>query len=131
MKEIDELTLPDDLSYAKTHEWAKCEEDIVVIGISDYAQDQLGDVVYVELPEIGSQMAKDQEFGTVESVKAVSEIYLPAAGEIVAVNETLSDNPALVNQEPYGDGWLVKIKPATQGLDGLMSKKEYLTALKP
>jgi glycine cleavage system H protein len=101
--------LPEDLLYARTHEWVRVDGDTVVVGITDYAQDQLGEVVYVELPEVGQSVDAGEEMGTLESVKAVSEMVSPVAGDIVAVNEQLTSEPNLVNEDPYGDGWLVKI----------------------
>ena len=131
MKEINELQLPDDLKYADDHEWAKAQGDTVRVGISDYAQDQLGDIVVVELPEVGESFEKGAEFGTLESVKAVSEIYMPVGGEIVAVNDTLEEAPEKVNNSPYGDGWLVEIKLSNpQELEQLMDKAAYLDMLK-
>ncbi|MGB5987213.1 MAG: glycine cleavage system protein GcvH [Desulfobacterales bacterium] len=131
MKEISELKLPDDLKYTDDHEWAKAENDGVKVGISDYAQDQLGDIVFVELPEIGAKFAQGDEFGTVESVKAVSELYTPLSGEVIAINETLEDAPEKVNQEPYRGGWMVKIKPDDPAqLEALMDKAAYLAMLK-
>ncbi len=131
MKEINELTFPDNLRYAKDHEWAAQEGDTIKIGISDYAQDQLGDVVFVELPAIGDTFGKGDEFGTVESVKAVSELYIPMAGEIVAVNENLEDTPELLNNAPYGDGWLIAIKPENpDDLNDMMDKDAYIDMLK-
>ena len=131
MKEISELNFPDDLKYTEDHEWSKLENGEVTIGICDYAQDQLGDVVFVELPQVGDAFDKGQEFGTVESVKAVSELFIPLGGEVTAVNENLEDTPELVNSEPYTNGWMVKIKPAdVSDLDGLMTKDTYLDQLK-
>ena len=131
MKEISELNFPDDLKYTEDHEWSKLENSEVTIGICDYAQDQLGDVVFVELPQVGYAFDKGQEFGTVESVKAVSELFIPLGGEVTAVNENLEDTPELVNSEPYTGGWMVKIKPADASeLDGLMTKDAYLDLLK-
>jgi len=131
MKEISELNFPDDLKYAEDHEWAKNENGEIVIGISDYAQDQLGDIVFVELPEAGDTYDKGQEFGTVESVKAVSELIIPLSGEIAAVNENLEDAPELVNNEPYTGGWMIKIKPNDPSeLDALMTQDAYLDMLK-
>jgi glycine cleavage system H protein len=131
MKDINELTFPDDVKYFEDHEWAKLENDEAVIGISDYAQDQLGDIVFVELPQVGDTLEKGTEFGTVESVKAVSELYLPMGGEVLAVNESLEDSPELVNNEPYTGGWMIKIKPSnTAEADQLMSKEAYLEMLK-
>jgi glycine cleavage system H protein len=131
MKEIDELNFPDDLRYAEEHEWTKLEGDIVRVGISDYAQNQLGDIVFVDLPEKGATFKKGEEFGTVESVKAVSELYLPLGGEIVAVNPELEEAPELVNTDPYGGGWMVEVKPADPAeTDALMDREAYLAMLK-
>lgn len=130
MKEISELILPDDVRYADDHEWAHPENGAVRIGISDYAQDQLGDIVFVDLPEVGDSFEKGQEFGTIESVKVVSEMYMPLGGEIVAVNENLEDTPELINQDPYNDGWIVEVKPTDPSeIDDLMTKEEYLSML--
>ena len=104
--------IPTELRYAASHEWARLEDDgTVTVGISDHAQDALGDVVYVEHPEVGQQVAAQQEAGVVESVKAASDIYAPITGTVVAVNETLEDTPELVNQDPYGDGWFFRVEP--------------------
>ena len=131
MKELSELNFPDDLKYTEDHEWSKLENGEVAIGICDYAQDQLGDVVFVELPQVGDAFDKGQEFGTVESVKAVSELFIPLGGEVTAINENLEDTPELVNSEPYTGGWMVKLKPADASeLDGLMTKDAYLDLLK-
>ena len=131
MKEINELNIPENTKYTKDHEWAGMEGDTVVIGINDYAQDQLGEVVFVELPEIGDSFEKGEEFGTVESVKAVSEIYMPLSGEVLELNEALEDSPELVNSDPYGDGWLIRIKPGDiSQMDELMDKTAYLAMLK-
>ena len=131
MKELSELNFPDDVRYAESHEWARSEGDKVKVGISDYAQDQLGDIVFVELPEVGDTLGKSEEFGTVESVKAVSELYMPVSGEIVAVNSSLEDSPEKVNNTPYGDGWMIEVKADNPSeLDGLMSKEAYLETLK-
>lgn len=104
------MSLPVELRYVKSHEWLKVEGDMVIVGITDYAQDQLGEVVYVELPEVEAGFDSGDELGTLESVKAVSEYLAPVAGEVVEVNERLEDEPNLVNQDPYGDGWLVKMR---------------------
>jgi glycine cleavage system H protein len=131
MKEIGELQLPDDVRYAEDHEWARSEGENTRIGISDYAQDQLGDIVYVELPRVADTFDKGEEFGTVESVKAVAELYMPIGGEILAVNATLEESPELVNKSPYGDGWLIEVKPADSAeLDTLMTRDVYLETLK-
>ena len=130
MKEISQLVLPEDVKYATDHEWARADGDEVVIGLADYAQDQLGDIVFVELPAEGDSFDKGEEFGTVESVKAVSELYMPMGGEVVAINETLEDDPALVNTDPYGKGWLIRIKPSNMDeLGELMDKAAYLVQL--
>ncbi len=131
MKEISELQFPDDFLYAKDHEWAKPEGDKVRVGISDYAQDQLGDIVFVELPQIGSRLAKGEQFGTVESVKAVSELYMPLGGEVLSVNKALEESPELVNKESYGSGWMIEIKLSDPAeLKGLMTRDDYLGLLK-
>jgi glycine cleavage system H protein len=131
MKEINDLKLPEDVKYSKDHEWARSEGDTVTIGINDYAQDQLGEIVFVELPAVGDTFSLEDEFGSVESVKAVSEMYMPISGEIVAVNENLEDAPELVNEDCYQGGWIIKVKPSDPGeLDALMDKAAYLEMLK-
>lgn len=131
MKEISELTIPDGLRYSNDHEWAKLEEDKVRIGVTDYAQDQLGEIVFAELPEVGDSFSKGDEFGSLESVKAVAEIFMPVSGEIVAINEDLEDNPDLVNKEPYEGGWLVEVRiKDSDEYNALMDKGEYLELLK-
>jgi len=131
MKELSELTFPDDVIYSDDHEWAKMENDETTIGISDYAQDQLGDIVFVELPQVGETFEKGAEFGTVESVKAVSELFLPVGGEIVAVNDALEDEPELINNQPYTGGWMIRIRLGNPSeLDHLMNKSAYLESLK-
>ena len=123
MKEINEMDLPDALRYTQDHEWAESTQDGIRCGISDYAQNQLGDIVYVELPQVGETLEKGEEFGTVESVKAVAELYMPLGGKIIAVNVELEDSPQLVNQDPYGKGWMLEIKPSDPGeLEALMTK---------
>ncbi|MFP4644153.1 MAG: glycine cleavage system protein GcvH [Spirochaetales bacterium] len=122
------MQFDDSAKYAKSHEWARIEGDLVVVGISDYAQDSLGDVVFVELPEVGDEYKQGETFGVVESVKAASDIYAPVAGEVAEVNEALTDTPDKVNQAPFAEGWLAKFKPADRGqLDALMSAEEYKT----
>jgi glycine cleavage system H protein len=131
MKEISELNLPDDLRYAEDHEWARSEGGNIRVGIDDYAQDQLGDIVYVDLPQVGDTFSKGEEFGSVESVKAVSELYLPVGGEVIEINTKLEDSPELVNASPYDDGWMVLVKPDDPAeLDALMDKNAYLEILK-
>ena len=117
---------PAELKYAASHEWARLEGDVVTVGITDHAQDALGDLVYVELPTVGDQVSAGDEAGVVESVKAASDIYAPVSGEIVAVNEALADTPETVNSEPYEGGWLYKIKASdVSELDKLLSADEY------
>ena len=131
MKEINDLNLPEDLKYTKDHEWAKLSDGVVTIGINDYAQDQLGEIVFVELPENGDTFDKDDEFGSVESVKAVSEIYMPVSGEITEINEALEDAPELVNESCYDDGWIIKVKPDDiSQFEALLDKGDYLDLLK-
>jgi glycine cleavage system H protein len=113
------MTIPDDLKYVRSHEWIRSEGDAVVVGITDYAQDQLGEVVYVELPEVGSGVGVGDELGTLESVKAVSEFLAPIAGEVLEVNVRLEDEPNLINDDPYGAGWLVKMSGSAVGDDFL------------
>jgi len=117
---------PENLAYTKEHEWVRVEEDIVVVGITDYAQDQLGDVVYVELPEIGSQLIRSEVCGTIESVKTVSDLYAPISGEVVKINEILDDAPELINNEPYGGGWIVEIQINDKDeFENLLSSEDY------
>ena len=131
MKEISELNLPEDLRYAPDHEWARMENDTVRVGLDDYAQDQLGDIVFVELPQVGDTFDKGEVFATVESVKAVSECYLPVGGEIVETNDQLEDAPELVNNSCYGDGWFVVVQPADASeLEGLATSAQCLEKLK-
>ena len=118
--------IPDDLHYSKDHEWVRVDGNIAIVGISDYAQDSLGDVVYVELPKVGDEFAANESFGSVESVKAVSEVFCPVSGEIVGINETLSDTPEVVNQDPYGEGWMIRVQMSNPGeVDSLLTAAEY------
>ena len=123
--------LPSELKYAKSHEWAKLEDDgTVTVGVTDHAQSELGDVVYVELPEVGVVFAAGEEAGVVESVKAASDVYAPVSGEVVAVNSQLDDEPEMVNSEPYEGGWFYKLKPADVGeLDDLLTAEGYLESI--
>lgn len=131
MKEIAELFFPEDLRYAEDHEWVKKNGDNMRIGISDYAQDQLGDIVFVELPEVGDIIERTVQFGTVESVKAVSELLMPVGGEIVAVNTSLQESPELVNSDPYDNGWMIEVNLGNPTeYDELMDKDGYLNRLK-
>jgi glycine cleavage system H protein len=118
--------VPENLHYSKDHEWVRVEGSVAVIGITDHAQDQLGDVVYVELPKAGDEFAANESFGSVESVKAVSEIFTPVSGEVIEINDSLTDEPEKVNQDPYGDGWMIRIKMKSQGeVDSLLTAAEY------
>lgn len=120
------MTFDANVKYQDSHEWARAEGDLVVVGISDYAQDSLGDVVYVELPEVGTTRKKGEAFGVVESVKAASDVYMPVTGEIVEVNEELEDDPASVNASPFEAGWIIKVKPAdTAEYESLMDAAGY------
>ena len=130
-KEISEIILVDGLKYTEDHEWAKKEGDTVKIGITDYAQDQLGAIVFVELPEVDSEFDKGEEFGNLESTKAVSDLIMPIGGKIVAINEALEDDSELVNKDPYGDGWMVEVALSDPAeVEALMDKDAYLELLK-
>jgi glycine cleavage system H protein len=117
------LNVPQDLQYSRSHEWVRTEGDTATVGISDHAQDELGDVVFVELPDEGATFDAGESFGTVESVKAVSDLYAPVGGEVVEVNSSLEDAPEKINDDPYGEGWLVKLR--TSGEADLLSPEEY------
>lgn len=131
MKKIEEVQLPEELRYSVDHEWVRPENALARIGITDYAQDQLGDVVYVELPSAGARFAQGTVFATVESVKSVSECIMPLAGEVQAVNAALADDPALLNSSPYGDGWMVLVKPDDPAAgEGLLTAERYREHLK-
>jgi len=131
MKELNELSFPEDVRYAESHEWVRIAGETAKIGITDYAQDQLGDIVFVELPDIGESFESGAEFGTVESVKAVSELFMPVGGEIVAINEALEDAPELINNTPFSDGWMIEVKlDDSSEVDALMDKDAYVSTLK-
>ena len=124
------MSIDSKAKYAESHEYAKVEAGMVVIGISDHAQAELGDIVFIELPAVGKVLAKGQAFGTVESVKAASDLYMPVGGTIAAVNDALQADPALINKEPYAGGWMIKIKSASLGdMDGLMSAEAYAKSI--
>lgn len=127
---------PTDRKYSEEHEWALVEGDVVTVGITDYAQDQLGDVVYVELPNVGAHVDFMKVFGVIESVKTASDLYSPVTGEVVEINEALVDEPAGVNDAPYGDGWLIKVRPESSEslraeLDKLMTAEQYAQHVEP
>lgn len=117
------MSIPGELQYTKTHEWVRMEDDTATIGITEHAQDELGDVVFVELPEEGRTLGAGEAFGAVESVKAVSDLYAPLAGEVVGVNEALGDSPEKINEDPYGDGWILKLR--VSGEADLLSAEAY------
>ncbi len=120
------MAFPDDVRYTPEHEWARLENGIVTVGVTSYATDQLGDVVFVELPEVGRRLEAMKPFGVVEAVKTVSDLFAPVGGEVVEVNTALSDNPALVNQDPFGEGWMVRVRPSDPAdLRKLMSSADY------
>ena len=120
------MEVPEGLKYSKEHEWVLVEDQIVTVGITEYAQEELGDVVYVELPEVGEKMVKDDPFGAVESVKAVSDLYAPISGAVLEVNDSLPDSPEMINEDPYGDGWMIKVEMSgEEDLSDLMSAEEY------
>ncbi len=120
------MSIPDNLKYTKDHEWIRIEGEFAFIGITHHAQDQLGDVVFIELPDVGTEIAIGDTFGTVESVKAVSDLFAPVEGQVAEINEALADGPEVVNSDPYGDGWMIKVKLAGETKD-LMSAADYTT----
>jgi len=130
---VEGYEIPEELYYTKEHEWARIEDEgVVVIGITDYAQKELHEIIYVELPSVGLVVKQMETIGTVESVKAVSEIYSPVSGEIMEVNEELIESPELLNQDPYGEGWIAKISPKNlkKDLENLMTAEQYMEYIK-
>jgi glycine cleavage system H protein len=126
VEEILDFEIPDELHYTNEDEWILLEDDAITIGVTDFAQQQLGDIVYVELPSVGDQIAQGEAFGVIESVKAVTDLNAPVTGEVVAINEDLLDQPQIINERCYGDGWIVKIKPANRDeLDLLLDADSY------
>ena len=120
------MNIPEDLKYTRDHEWVKIDGDIATVGITDFAQGELGDIVYVEVETLDETLEAEEVFGTVEAVKTVSDLFLPVAGEIVAFNESLEDEPEKVNTDPYGDGWMIKVKVSdVSSLDSLLSADDY------
>ena len=117
------MSIPDDLQYTRSHEWVRMEDGTATIGITEHAQDELGDIVFVELPDEGATLDAGDSFGTVESVKAVSDLYTPVGGEVVEVNSALEDAPEKINDDPYGEGWIVKLRTSEEA--GLLSPEEY------
>jgi len=120
------MEIPQGLKYSKEHEWVATEDSVATIGVTDYAQDQLGEIVYIELPSVGDKVSKDDPFGVIESVKAVSDIFAPVSGTVTEVNQELAESPEMINEDPYGDGWLIKIRISDGAeLDDLMDNDEY------
>ena len=120
------MNFPNDVKYTKEHEWNRLEGDVAYVGITDYAQEQLGDIVFVDIQTLGETLAADEVFGTIEVVKTISDLFLPVAGEVLEQNETLEEQPELVNKDPYGEGWLIKIKPAADAdFDSLLDAEAY------
>ncbi|MFV0546982.1 MAG: glycine cleavage system protein GcvH [Bacteroides sp.] len=120
------MNFPQNLKYTNEHEWIRLEGDIAYVGITDYAQDQLGDIVFVDIPAVGETLETGETFGTIEVVKTISDLFLPVGGEILEINEALEENPELVNQDPYGEGWLIKLKPTdVNEIAGLLDAEAY------
>ncbi len=119
------MNIPVNLKYTKDHEWISIEGDIATVGITDFAQGELGDIVYVEIEKIGENFLKEEVFGTVEAVKTVSDLFMPVTGEIIDINEKLNEKPELVNEDPYGQGWMIKIKLNNSGTSDLLNSDEY------
>ena len=120
------MEYPDDLKYTKEHEWARLSDGRITVGITDYAQDALGEVVFLELPEVDADVSKEDAFGVIESVKAANDLFAPVSGRVAEVNVTLVDSPEMVNSDPYGEGWLIVVEPSDLAeLDELMTSKEY------
>jgi glycine cleavage system H protein len=120
------MNLPQELKYTKEHEWIRTEGDVAYVGVTDYAQEQLGDIVFIDIPSVGEELAAEEVFGTIEVVKTVSDLFLPVAGTVLEQNEALEDQPELVNQDPYGKGWIIKIKPAADAdFSALLTVDQY------
>ena len=120
------MSIPNDLKYTKDHEWIKIEGDVATVGVTDFAQGELGDIVYVEVDTLDEELDKEEVFGTVEAVKTVSDLFMPVSGEVIEFNESLETNPEKVNEDPYGDGWMIKIKMSNiSDVDELLSSEDY------
>ena len=119
------MNIPENLKYTKDHEWISIEGDVATVGITDFAQGELGDIVYVEIEKIGENFSKEEVFGTVEAVKTVSDLFMPLTGEIIDINEELNEKPELVNEDPYGQGWMIKIKVNTSDISDLLNSEQY------
>ena len=124
------MNIPANLKYTEDHEWVSEEDDILTVGISDFAQGELGDIIFVEMPEIGNEYGKGDPFGTIEAVKTVADLFAPISGEVIAINEELEETPELINSDPYGKGWIVKLKPSvSEELDELLTAAAYEESL--
>lgn len=124
------MNVPDDLKYTNEHEWIRVEGDVVVVGVTDFAQGELGDIVFVEVESEGETLARGETFGTVEAVKTVSDLYMPVDGEVIEFNRMLEDNPELVNSQPFGDGWMIRVKMSDPSqVDDLLSSDDYRTLI--
>ena len=119
------MNIPENLKYTKDHEWISIEGDVATVGITDFAQGELGDIVYVEIEKIGENFSKEEVFGTVEAVKTVSDLFMPLTGEIIDINEELNEKPELVNEDPYGEGWMIKIKVNSSDISDLLNFEQY------
>ncbi|RPG55565.1 MAG: glycine cleavage system protein GcvH [Flavobacteriales bacterium TMED96] len=119
------MNIPENLKYTKDHEWISIEGDVATVGITDFAQGELGDIVYVEIEKIGENFSKEEVFGTVEAVKTVSDLFMPLTGEIIDINEELNEKPELVNEDPYGQGWMIKIKVNSSDISDLLNSEQY------
>ena len=119
------MNIPENLKYTKDHEWISIEGDVDTVGITDFAQGELGDIVYVEIEKIGENFSKEEVFGTVEAVKTVSDLFMPLTGEIIDINEELNEKPELVNEDPYGQGWMIKIKVNSSDISDLLNSEQY------
>ena len=124
------MNIPQELKYTNDHEWIKIEGDVVTVGVTDFAQGELGDIVYVEVDTVDEELSKEEVFGTVEAVKTVSDLFMPISGEVIEFNETLETNPEKINEDPYGDGWIIKIKVSDSSeIDALLSADDYSNAV--
>ena len=119
------MNIPEELKYTKDHEWVKIEDGIATIGITDFAQKELGDIVYVDVDSLDEELNEEEVFGSIEAVKTVSDLFMPVSGEVIEFNETLEDQPELVNTDPYGEGWIVKVKVSDKNEDNLLDAKAY------
>lgn len=124
------MNIPQELKYTNDHEWIKIDGDVVTVGVTDFAQGELGDIVYVEVDTLDEELSKEEVFGTVEAVKTVSDLFMPISGEVIEFNETLETNPEKINEDPYGDGWIIKIKLSDSSeIDTLLSADDYIDAV--